>query len=140
MCKYFWIHTLFTLFSLYITFNALYIAEFLSGERSSTHCKMHHLLNVYVAVLGRNQTLFRYVFRSHCCIRSALAVELLLSGGSCMLCKLINTFHIYTAHMSPALNKRSVLQRFELSNACNGIMFSFYPGLPHMRSLVMHNM
>ena len=30
-------------------------------------------IHVYVAVPGRNRTLFRCVFRSHCCIRSALA-------------------------------------------------------------------
>ena len=37
--------------------------------------------------------------------------------------------------MSPALNGSSVLQHFERSNAikiCNGIMFDFYPGLPHI--------
>ena len=49
--------------------------------------------------------------------------------------KLINTYHIYTAHMSPALNGSSALERFEHSNAIkirNGIMFNFYPGLPHI--------
>jgi len=37
--------------------------------------------------------------------------------------------------MSPALNRSSLLERFERSNAieiCNGIMFDFYPGLPHI--------
>ena len=37
--------------------------------------------------------------------------------------------------MSPALNGSVALQRFEHSNAVeirNGIMFDFYPGLPHM--------
>ena len=37
--------------------------------------------------------------------------------------------------MSPALNGSSALQRFEHSNAIeirNGIMFDFYPGLPHL--------
>ena len=37
--------------------------------------------------------------------------------------------------MSPALNGSSALQRFERNNAIeirNGIMFDFYPGLPHM--------
>ena len=37
--------------------------------------------------------------------------------------------------MSSALNGRSALQHFERSNAIeiyNGIMFDFYPGLPHM--------
>jgi len=37
--------------------------------------------------------------------------------------------------MSPALNGSSMLEHFERSNASeirNGIMFDFYPGLPHM--------
>ena len=36
--------------------------------------------------------------------------------------------------MSPALDGSFVLQNFERGNAvkmCNGIMFYFYPGLPH---------
>ena len=36
--------------------------------------------------------------------------------------------------MSPALNGSSTLERFERSNVSkirNGIMFDFYPGLPH---------
>ena len=39
--------------------------------------------------------------------------------------------------MSPALNGSSALQRFKRSNASeirNGIMFDFYPGLPHVCS------
>ena len=41
--------------------------------------------------------------------------------------------------MSPALNGSSTLERFERSSTseiCNGIMFDFYPGLPHT---VCHN-
>ena len=37
--------------------------------------------------------------------------------------------------MSPALNGSFVLQHFERGNAIeirNGIMFDFYPGLPHI--------
>ena len=37
--------------------------------------------------------------------------------------------------MSPVLNGSSALERFECSNAieiCNGIMFGFHPGLPHI--------
>ena len=37
--------------------------------------------------------------------------------------------------MSPTLNGSSALERFKHSNAiaiCNGMMFDFYPGLPHM--------
>ena len=62
-------------------------------------------------------------------------MELPLRAGSYTLSKLINTCHIYTAHMSPVLNGSFALQRFERSNAikiCNGIMFDFYPGLPHV--------
>ena len=41
--------------------------------------------------------------------------------------------------MSPALNRSSALEHFEHSNASeirNGIMFDFYPGLPHMHTYV----
>ena len=41
--------------------------------------------------------------------------------------------------MSPALNGSSMLERFEHSNVIeirNGIMFDFYPGLPHMHVAV----
>ena len=37
--------------------------------------------------------------------------------------------------MGPTLNGSTALQRFKRSNAveiCNGIMFNFYPGLPHI--------
>ena len=37
--------------------------------------------------------------------------------------------------MNPALNGRTTLQHFERDNTveiCNGMMFNFYPGLPHM--------
>ena len=52
-----------------------------------------------------------------------------------MLGKLMNTYHVYTACISPAFNGSSVLERFEHSNAINirnRIMFDFYLGLPHM--------
>ena len=38
--------------------------------------------------------------------------------------------------MSPTFNGRSALERFERSYAIeirNGIMFDFYPGLPHIK-------
>ena len=53
--------------------------------------------------------------------------------------KLINTCYVYTARMSPTLNGSSALQCFERNNVIeirNGIMFDFYPGLPHMHILV----
>ena len=42
-------------------------------------------------------------------------------------------------HMSPALNKSSVMWCFEHSGAIeirNGIIFNFYTGLPHIWSFV----
>ena len=42
---------------------------------------------------------------------------------------------IFIARMSPALNGSFALQRFECGNTVelrNGIMFDFYPGLPHI--------
>ena len=47
----------------------------------------------------------------------------------------VNNLHIYTACTSPTPNGSSALQCFEHSNAieiCNGIMFDFYPALPHI--------
>ena len=90
-------------------------------------------IHACVAVPGRNRTLFCCVLRLHCFVRSALAFP--LRRGSYALGKLINTCHVYTASMSPALNRSSALQHFERSNAIeirNGIMFDFYPGLPHV--------
>ena len=39
--------------------------------------------------------------------------------------------------MSPAHNGSTALQHFELGSVtamCNGIMFDFYPGLPHINT------
>ena len=69
------------------------------------------------------------------CVRSTLAWNFRLGWDSYALGKLINTCHVHTARMSPALNGSSALQRFERSNAIelrNGILFDFYPGLPHI--------
>ena len=90
-----------------------------------------------MAVLGRNQILFRCVFRSHYRIRSTLTQYFRYGWGSYALCKFMNTWHVYRVRMSPTLNRNSVLQRFERGNAIevrNGIMFNFYPGLPHLRA------
>ena len=50
-----------------------------------------------------------------------------VKGGAHYICKLMNTYLIHTAHVSPTLNRSSVLEHFECSNAieiCNGIMIS----------------
>ena len=49
------------------------------------------------------------VFHSHCCVQSALAWSFRYGRGSYGLGKLINTCHVYTARMSPALNGSSAL-------------------------------
>ena len=44
--------------------------------------------------------------------------------------------------MSPTLNGSTALQCFERGNAVkthNGIMFNFYPGLPHISNIPSHN-
>ena len=49
--------------------------------------------------------------------------------------RLIRYSCIFVVRMNPALNESAALQHFERSNTvkiCNGIMFNFYPGLPHM--------
>ena len=50
----------------------------------------------------------------------------------------VDSCRIYTAHLSPALNRSSEIQRFERSDAieiCNGIISDFYTKLPHMMYL-----
>ena len=77
---------------------------------------------IYVAVLGRNRP--GCIFQSHYRIRSAVMQYFRYSWGSYSLCKLINTWYIYTARMSPTLNGSSALQHFGCSNAieiCNRI-------------------
>ena len=110
-----------------------------------THVQFKHVSQylfhyAYVAVPGRNRALFHCVFRSHWCVRSALAWSFHWDWGSYALCKPINICHVYTVRMSPALNGSSALQCFERSNAIeihNRIMFDFYPALPHMYMVVL---
>ena len=69
-------------------------------------------------------------------VRSAKTQYFRYGWGSYSLCKLMNTWHIYTARMSPTANGSSVLKRFKHSNAIeirNGTMFNFYLGpVPHI--------
>ena len=62
-----------------------------------------------------------------------------VKGGA--LGKFMNTYHVYTAHISPTLNGSSVVEHFERSNGIeihNEIMFNFYLGLPHNYILLIH--
>ena len=49
----------------------------------------------------------------------------------------MNTYHVYTVHMNPALNGSSALERFEPIEVRNGKMFDFYPGLPHIQKMAL---
>ena len=73
-------------------------------------------------------------------VRSAKTKYFHYGRGSYALCKLMNTWHIYTARMSPTANGSSVLKRFKRSNAIetrNGTTFNFYLGpVPHIWPLV----
>ena len=81
----------------------------------------------YVAVPGQKSNI-----PPHYRIRSALVLNLVQNfckgWGSYALGKLMNTYHVHTACMSPALKGSSALECFEGSNVIeirNGIMFDF---------------
>ena len=87
-----------------------------------------------MAVPGRNQNSVAYFDRIT--VSEVLQRRTSIKGGAhnYALGKLVNTYHVHTASMSPTLNKSSVLERIECGNAIeksNGIMFDFYPALPH---------
>ena len=90
-----------------------------------------------MAVLGRNRTLFCFVLRSHYFVWSTVTEYFCYGWGSYALSKLMNTWYVYSARMSPTPNGSSVLQRFERGCALeirNKIMSDFYLGLPHIHS------
>ena len=61
-------------------------------------------------------------------------------GGAHTHCVNVVSIHVFTQHMSPALNGCSMLEHFKRSNATEvhyGIMFNFYPGLPHVMHLTV---
>ena len=66
---------------------------------------------------------------------SVYSVLLSLMGSAYVWQSRVEIEHYSAARMSPALNGSTALQHFERGNAVeihNGIMFNFYPGLPHM--------
>ena len=97
---------------------------------------------MYVAVPGRRRTLFHCVFQLRYHVQSTVAQNFQFRAGLIRLCRLIRYSYIFTAHMSPTINESFVLQRFERGNAVklhNGIMFHFYPELPHMVSFMHYH-
>ena len=90
---------------------------------------------IYVAVPCRNWRLFRRIFRSHRCVRSAVSLNSHLGRGSYALRRFIRYSCIYEARMSPALNGSSAIRRFKHSDTIeirDGITLDFYTGLPHI--------
>ena len=91
----------------------------------------------YVAVPGRNSTLFRRVFRSHGCVQSAVTQYFRYGWGSYALCKLMNTWYIYTAHISPTLSGSSALHRFEHVDAIKFMQQNNVQFLPRTATYVV---
>ena len=88
--------------------------------------------DIHVAVMGRNRTLFRCIFRLRYHVQST---ELSLRA------ELIHAMYIFAAIMSPALNGYLALQHFEHGNVvelCNGILFDFYTSLYHRTYIWSH--
>ena len=55
-----------------------------------------------------------------------------VKGGAHMqLCKLMNTWYVYTARMSPTPNRGSALEHSKVIEPHNRIVFNFNLGLPH---------
>ena len=89
------------------------------------------LLNKYVYVVGRNQTLFCCIFRLRYHVWCAVVKTHMYCVGTWI------RGHFYASCMSPTLSGSSLLQHVEHGNAikihvCNRIIFDFYPGLPHV--------
>ena len=113
---------------------------YLPQNCSKLHCSLRagFVRLACAAVPGRDRKLFHFVLRLRYRIGSAVMQDFHYGWGSYALCKLVNTWHICTARMSPTPNGSSVL-RFKHSCALeirNGIMFDFYPGLPHVNLII----
>ena len=96
-----------------------------------------------VVVPGRNHKLFHGVFWAHYCVWSRTSikggvhtccvncVDFRLEQGSYMLLRLSSMQHAW----APPLME---VRHFECHNSiklCKGLIFNFYPGLPHVRSV-----
>ena len=91
------------------------------------------LLSTYVAVPGRNQT-FHCVFQPCYRIRSTVVLDFCYGWSSYAQSRYMNTWYVYVARMSPALNGSLSLLCFKRSNTVelyNRIMLNFYPRLPY---------
>ena len=88
---------------------------------------------VHVAVPSRNWTLFHCVFRAHYRVRSAVTQNFRYRHGGHM--RWVNVSSTYEFTQRVWAPPATEVQHYKCGNAiamCNGIMFDFYPGLPHM--------
>ena len=86
---------------------------------------------------GQNQNIIHCIFESIATFE-ALQCGTFVKGGAHTCCVNVVSIDEFTQHV--CLNGSSTLERFKRSNVseiCNGIMFNFYPGLPH-RLLQQH--
>ena len=82
--------------------------NYLVPVRTAPRCSK----NLYVAVPGRNRTLFCCVFRLHYCIRSDLVWNFHKGQGSYVLDKLMNTYHVQDILIGMSMGEPSLIPRF----------------------------
>ena len=107
------------------------------GESTQSKCNDSTVGNMqgnpYVAVPGRNQTLFCWVFRPHYCLQSAVVQNFCWVQSSYKLHRLIRYPCMYAVCMSLAFDRSSALY-----SSLNMVMwseyaiFDFYLGLQHI--------
>ena len=113
------------------------LCMFLCTHRSSVRCSLY-MWQSWVEIE-------HYSVASFDCVQSTVTVVRTTRGAhTCCVDQCMNTSlrHVHAARMSPTLNGSFALQRFECGNTIeirNGIMFNFYPGLPHMVHKVITN-
>ena len=92
------------------------------------HLQTTSWADIYVAVLGRNQTLFCSAFWSQFCIWRTLVQSFCKGWGLIHICR-------YTkceVHMRSTLNRSFAQKHSNVFEIRNKIMFHFHPGLPHI--------
>ena len=85
--------------------------------------------------LDLNIILSRILSASLSLTRCSTKLLLGWEGSSYSLCRRIRYSYVYIAHMSPTLSGSLALYHIKLGDAlelCNGIIFDFYSGLPHL--------
>ena len=104
----------------------------------SSHINMH-MWQSRVEIKHYSVAYFNHIYR----VRNAVAQNFRYGQGSYVLHRLIGYSCIFTACISPALNKSFVLQHFKHDNAVelrNGRMFDFYQVSSRSLSILLHEL